>query len=254
MQAEAQNKVEIQIRNMFIAESFVSPNIQEEQEPKLTLEQVLAERDQLLEAAQHEIELERQQFEVFRAEQLETIEQLKQLWEEEKQTLQQQAYDEAFSQGFEDGMRKAEAQMADTLANANAVLKQAEVDAQQYIEAQESVILHIGLRSAERILGKLIEEDEQKFVDIVRRGLKEVREMESIKVYVSTQYYPLLSKSRDELAEMFPPDVQFLVFINEEMTDTDCYIETNHGRVVVSVDEQLQQLRQKLYEILESKE
>jgi len=36
--------------------------------------------------------------------------------------------------------------------------------------------------------------------------------------------------------------------------ETDCYIETNHGRIMVSIDEQLNALRLKLHEILESKE
>ena len=33
---------------------------------------------------------------------------------------------------------------------------------------------------------------------------------------------------------------------------TECYIETNHGRIVVSIDEQLNELREKLVEIMES--
>ena len=45
-----------------------------------------------------------------------------------------------------------------------------------------------------------------------------------------------------------------MIFVNEDLEDTECYIETNHGRIVVSIDEQLNELRLKLYEILDSKE
>jgi len=44
------------------------------------------------------------------------------------------------------------------------------------------------------------------------------------------------------------------IFVDEDMNETDCYIETNHGRIVVSIDEQVQELRRKLVDILDSME
>ena len=54
------------------------------------------------------------------------------------------------------------------------------------------------------------------------------------------------------LHQFFRPDIPFLIFVNEDFDRTDCYIETNHGRIVVSVDEQLNELREQLVEIMES--
>ena len=65
-------------------------------------------------------------------------------------------------------------------------------------------------------------------------------------------YFELISDNRAELASIFPPDVPFLIFANEDFDSTECYIETNHGRIVVSVDEQLNELREQLIEIMES--
>ena len=45
---------------------------------------------------------------------------------------------------------------------------------------------------------------------------------------------------------MFPSDVPFMIFVNEDLQNTESYIETNHGRIVVSIDEQLKELRLKL--------
>ena len=53
---------------------------------------------------------------------------------------------------------------------------------------------------------------------------------------------------------MFPTDVPFMIFVNEDLSNTESYIETNHGRIVVSMDTQLNELRIKLREILDSKE
>ena len=254
LEEDQQQQIQIRIRDLFEPETFGIQQPLVAAEPTLTKEELLIERDQLLADAQRQIELERQQFEAFQQEQMAAIEQMKQVWEEEKPTLQQQAYDEAFSQGYEEGVQKAEAQMAEMIAQTNEVLHRAEADAMQHIEAQEPVILHLAMQAAERIIGKALSDDEQTFVEIVRRGLKEVREMDFIKVYVSSTYYSLVSNAKAELSEMFPPDVQFLIFVHDDLQQTECYIETNYGRVVVSIDEQLQQLRQQLYDILESKE
>jgi flagellar assembly protein FliH len=78
--------------------------------------------------------------------------------------------------------------------------------------------------------------------------------MKEVKLYVSSRYHKFISDQMDELSALFPPDVPFLLFVNEDLSDTECYIESNHGRVVVSIDEQLMELRNQLVELLESVE
>ncbi|MFF5993313.1 FliH/SctL family protein [Lysinibacillus sp. KU-BSD001] len=255
MQAKQVEEKEIQIQSFHF---FQPERVEEfehiEEELEVTREQILAERDQLLADGRQQLELEQQQFEQFRQEQLQTIEELKQMWEEEKLVLQQQAYEESFAQGYEEGIRKANADMQQALQTANEAMANAQINADKYIESQEAVILELGLTAAERILNTVLERDDEAFVSIVKCGLKEAREMKEIKIYVAPHYHSIVSKNRDELAEMFPTDVPFMIFVNEDLSSTESYIETNHGRIVVSLDTQLNELRLKLREILDSKE
>lgn len=225
-----------------------------EVEPVMTREQVLAERDQLLADARIQLEREREQLEAYKQEQLQAIEELKLMWEEEKQALQQQAYEESFAQGFEDGMKKAQADMEQAIHTANSTIDDAKKNAESYLESQEPIILELAIASAEKIIDTHLERNDEHFISIVKRALKDAREMKEIKIYVAPHYYQVVTQNRDELAEMFPIDVPFMIFVNEEMENADCYIETNHGRVVVSIDIQLNELRLKLREILDSKE
>ena len=225
-----------------------------ERKPDITLEEIIAERDRLLAEARQQLDLEKQQFDQFRQQQLQAIEELKRAWEEEKLALQQQAYEEGFAQGYEEGVRKANADMQQALYTANETMINAQANAEKYLESQEAVILELGMTSAERILNTVLDRDEETFVSIVKRALKEAREMREIKIYVSPEYHAVVSKNREELAEMFPPDVPFLIFVNEDLANAESYIETSHGRIVVSVDTQLHELRLKLREILDSKE
>lgn len=223
-------------------------------EQHVSLEILLKERDRLMEDSLQEIELERtglmeqkQQTQVY-------IEQERMKWEEEKRNLQRQTYEESFQQGFEEGHLKAQSDMSSAIRQANETMQNTHDNAKKYIDEQEKVILELSLRTAERILGAALEQNEEHYLSLVKRGLKEVREMKEIKLYVPTLHHSLVSTNRDELASIFPVDVPFMIFVNEDLNTTDCYIETNHGKIIVSIDEQLNQLRIKLTEILESQE
>lgn len=246
--------VEIKLQNFFEPIDYTEPEEIIDDMPQLTFEDIQQERQIMLQQATNEIERQKQQFEQFRNEQLEVIDALKQTWEEEKLILQQEAYDAGFAQGYEDGIQKANGDMQAALQAANETMSNAQKNAAAYVEAQEAVLLELALTAAERIVNIQLDRHDETFVSIIERGLKEAREMKEIKVYVSPHYHKLVTEHQAELAEMFPPTIQFLIFVNEDLQNTESYIETNHGRIVVSVDEQLKELRRQLYELIESKE
>ena len=253
--AEEASTVEIKLQNFF--EPIHYAKTEEEQmddTPQLTIEDIQRERQQMLNETSNEIEQQKLQFEQYRNEQLGTIDALKQTWEEEKSLLQLEAYDAGFAQGYEDGVQKANANMQQQLQIANNTMNDAQKNAAAYIESQETVLLELALTATERIINAQLDRDDQLFVSIIERGLKEAREMKEIKLYVAPEYHALITEHHNELAEMFPVNVPFMIFVNEDLESTESYIETNHGRIVVSIDDQLQELRRQLYELIESKE
>ncbi len=236
---------EISIRSLAIPQDVDS-------EVVLTLDVVLAERDRLLKIAQQAIEQDRAEIEQLRQTAVEDISSMQAAWQAEKEVLQQQAYDEGFQVGYEEGHNKVLSDMAASIQLVNAATEQSYKNAQQYLESKERVILELAIRSTERIIGQKLQDDEESFLSVVKRALKEAREMKEIKLYVSLDYFELVSANRTELASIFPPDVPFLIFANDDFESTQCYIETNHGRIVVSIDDQLNELRERLVEIMES--
>lgn len=217
-----------------------------------SMEAINFEKERLLNEAKRSIEIEKANVEKMRQTALEDIEAMQVAWEQEKLALQQQAYEEAFQAGYEEGRNKAISEMHDSIQTANAAIQSAHDNAKAYLESQERVILEIAMRAASRILGKVLTDDEESFLSIVRRGLKEAREMKEIKLYVSLDHYDIVSSNRAELSAIFPPDIPFLIFANDDFQAEDCIIETNHGRIVVSVDEQLNELKEQLVELMES--
>ncbi|GKV67797.1 hypothetical protein NCCP2716_02950 [Sporosarcina sp. NCCP-2716] len=217
-----------------------------------SLAEIIMERDRLMAEARTQIEVERADLERLRTTAQDDIEAMHAAWESEKAELQQRAYEEAFQVGYEEGTKKSMSDMQEAVRKANETVQTAQENGEAYLESQEWLILEIAMKSAERILGHQLEDEPELFLSIVKRGLKEAREMRDIKVYVSPDCYKLVSDSREELASIFPPDVPMLLFVNDEFENDECYIETNHGRIVVSVDEQLNELKERLVELLES--
>ncbi|MHA6258707.1 flagellar assembly protein FliH [Sporosarcina sp. CAU 1771] len=236
---------QIGIRNLHV-------NQKDSAQQELTVQDVLAERDHLMSEAYRSLEEEKLAIETMRLTATEDIAAMHKAWEDEKPKLEQKAYDEGFQTGYEEGRKKVTAEMATSVSLANQTTVLSEKNANEYIAEKERVILEIAMQSAERIIGLKLEEDEEIFLSVVRRAIKEVREMKTIKVYVSTTYFELVSNNRDELSAIFPPEVPFLLFVNEDIEATECFIETNHGRIVVGIDDQLNELREQLIELLEN--
>ncbi|KXH79980.1 flagellar assembly protein FliH [Sporosarcina sp. HYO08] len=239
-----QGNKKIAIRNLF------SP--QDLPEEKISMTVIYEERDRLLQEAKIAIEQEQAELEQMRHIATEDVRALRDAWQQEKATLERQAYEEGFQIGYEEGRGKIMADLAETIQRVNDATNTSNHNAEAYLESQERVILDLAIRSAERIIGQSLKQEEATYLSIVKQALKEAREMKEIKLYVSLDYFELVSKNRSELAAIFPPDIPFLIFANDDFESTQCYIETNHGRIVVSIDEQLNELREKLVEILES--
>ncbi|AYC29240.1 flagellar assembly protein FliH [Paenisporosarcina cavernae] len=245
--SQEENSRAIQLKKLFV------PPVNEA-ESELTLSQVMAERERLLSDASEQIETEKNNLEWMKSQAIEEIQLAKQAWEDEKLQLQQRAYEEGFAQGYEEGLHKATSDMANDLREANETMLHTHENAKKYIAEQEHVILDLALKSAERILGHALDQNDEEFLAIVKRGLKEAREMKEIKLYVSPKYHDLVSSNYDDLSAIFPVNVPFMIFVNEDLQDKQSYIETNHGRIVIGIDAQLNELRLKLSELLDSKE
>lgn len=222
------------------------------EQQRLSQQKINEDRERLLE----EIEQQRQQqlkvLEKMREEAEQDIGSMRQAWESERSTLEEQAYQEGYQSGFVQGQTEAHEQYKDQIALANQVTADAKKNANIYLQEQERVVLELALAVASKIMDAELEEQEERFLPIVKKAMKQARESKEIKLFISPTYYPLVTENRAEIVELFPPDVPFLIFADDEFEPEECYIETNHGRIVVTIDEQLNLLKEQLVELLES--
>jgi flagellar assembly protein FliH len=225
----------------------VEDKAQENRQLKLEREKVIqdarAEAEDLLESAKTEAKRIEEEIAALKAE-----------WEQEKETLQQEAYQQAYLQGLDEGREMGIEEYRQYINQAVQVISHAKDDYYKHIEKAESVILELGMKAAEKIIGRTLNEDPSIFLDIIKRGIKEVRELPEVQIHVHPGSYKMLSDNQEELESMFPVLRKLLIYPDDELGQEECFIETGEGRVIVSIDSQLREIKDKLAEILEGED
>ncbi|CAN7430236.1 flagellar assembly protein FliH [Rossellomorea sp. LjRoot5] len=175
----------------------------------------------------------------------------KERWITEREQLMQEAYNAGFLQGEEEGRIKGYREYENKLQEANEITENNKKQYEGYIQRAEKVIINLGIACAGKIMNQKMKEEPDLFLSIVERGLKEVRDSPHIQIHVHPTRHKLLAENKSELEVMFPTDIQCFIYANDDLLPEECYIETNQGRVIVSVDSQLKELKLKLHHLLE---
>ncbi|WP_409253699.1 flagellar assembly protein FliH [Bacillus sp. SCS-153A] len=238
----------ISLRNISGQNSETSDSIPAENQ------QIKLERDKVLKDAQAEAEQMLESAKAEAAKMKEEVASLRASWDQEKEVLQQEAYQQAYLKGLAEGREQGIEEYRQYIDQAAQIISKAKNDYYQHVEKSENVILELGLRTAEKIIGRTLDEDSSTFLDIIKRGIKEVRELPEVQIHVHPANYNLLSDNQEELESMFPVLRKLLIYPDDDLGRDECFIETGEGRVIVSVESQLREIKTKLVEILEGED
>ncbi|MED1940867.1 flagellar assembly protein FliH [Cytobacillus firmus] len=172
--------------------------------------------------------------------------------EQEKQKVLEESRSQGFAAGAEEGRQSALREYSELIHMAREVVHSAKHDYQLHIESSERTILNLGLKVAGKILGEVLEQNSDHFLSIVKRALKEAREYTEIQLHVHPMHYDLLLSHKEDLIRVFPKETDLYIYPDDELSNTSCIIESANGRIEASVDSQLEEIKIKLFEMLES--
>jgi flagellar assembly protein FliH len=185
---------------------------------------------------------------------LERIDQERAQFEQEKAEARESARQEGFQQGMAEGRQSGLQEFSETIKFAKEVVESSKAEYQKTIESSEGTILDIGIKVAERILSGVLEEDSSKFLPVVKRALKESREYREVQLHVHPSRYSFLLEHKDELLALYPRETNLYIYPDEELKEDSCFIESPGGRINAGVDSQLEEMKRKLIELLESED
>ncbi|WP_158555936.1 flagellar assembly protein FliH [Peribacillus glennii] len=171
--------------------------------------------------------------------------------EVEKPQMVQEAREQGFNEGLETGRKKGYEEWAETLEYAKQIVSASKNDYQSHIEESERTILELGIKVAERIIGNKMQDSGEVYLSLVKQAIKEARDYLDVEIHVHPDHYEYILSQKEELMSIFPKDAGLYIYPDQELPAKGCIIESAHGRIDASVDSQLDEIKQKLVEMLE---
>ncbi len=234
------NKRVIQIR------PFPLSNSEEEEKPTGEKE---AKAEHLIQQAEDKVIEAQTKAEDILQQARQTVEQEKREWSKEKAHLRKQAEGEGFSAGFNQGEEQGFQTFHDKISEANQLLELARQDYLAKISATEEAILDIAVECAEKILNKELEQDKSSLFNVIKKAVEEVQEQPVISVFVHPEIYPLIHSQKSELEAITDCHAALQIIIKDTVEKNGCIIESPFGQINAGIESQLQELREKLFQL-----
>ncbi|MBW8350493.1 flagellar assembly protein FliH [Bacillus sp. IITD106] len=181
---------------------------------------------------------------------IEQVEMRRSEWEEEEQRLIKEAYEKGMQLGIEEGRQHGYAEYSSLIEKAKEVVDSSKIAFQSYLDSSEQTIVDIAIKAAERILYTSLVNEQERFIPLVKRALKEAKDFKEVQIHVHPLQYELLLSEKNELDAIFPHGMQCFIYPDEDLEEYTCYIESENGRIDASVSSQLVELKKNLMELL----
>lgn len=180
------------------------------------------------------------------------VQQAREEWEQERVKLVNQAREEGYHAGWEQGELKGYSEYQEKLLQAEQMIRSAKTDYDAYLEASESTILDLAVRIAEKIVHQKVEDDQGFFVSLVKKAVREVKEFQDVEIHVNPENYEYLLSRKEELLAVFTHDTKLFIYPDSDLPAGSCRLESPYGRIDASIDTQLAEIKRRLTEWLES--
>lgn len=179
------------------------------------------------------------------------INQRRAAFEEERMQLIEEAKQAGYQDGFQKGETDANMQYQSILDQANDIVSLAKQDYEEKIESSAEKIVELAFELAKRVWYSA-EDTKDQFLALVKQVISEVKEYDDISIYVDPEHYDHVMESKDELIRILQKDTHLAIYSDEKAPKGTCYVETSFGKVEASVDTQMNQLKEKLLEVIDS--
>ncbi|MBC5635960.1 flagellar assembly protein FliH [Ornithinibacillus sp. BX22] len=212
-------------------------------------EQLQSELDQL-KAAQDRLELIKIQQEDLIANTEQEIQSAKEAWQQEKLELIEQARQEGFQAGFEQGKVESLEQYHHLIEQANGIIEASKLDYQSTVEKSEETILTLAVHVAKKIIKQEIDKEPDLFLPIVKDAISTIKDQREVTIYLHPENYEYILSQKNELEKILESKATLSIYINEALEVGSCVIEHPFGKIDASIHTQLSKIYEVLHEVL----
>ena len=156
--------------------------------------------------------------------------------------FKQQGYDK----GYQEGRNKSE----ELIIEANEIKRQYLNQRDNLIEDLEEQIITLVMNIVKKIIGQIIEEDEEAMISIISKGLSSLNARANIIVRVSKDDYDVVDLAKERILSMSSLVDDIDIKVDNNLDTGDCVIDTPKGSVDVSVQSQINEMKNLLTDLL----
>ncbi|HEX6922452.1 MAG TPA: flagellar assembly protein FliH, partial [Bacillales bacterium] len=179
------------------------------------------------------------------------IEQQRKQAEKDIEEALEEAKRKGWEQGYQLGLDEGKQQYEKLITDAKQTVDATKVAHQERLDETEYDILQLGLRIAGKIVGTVLPEEPERWLEMVKKAISEVKEYEEIRLIVHHKWYEFMLSHQKEFEALLKNSAEFYIY--PEMTEDEftCVIEFPSGRIDAGVDSQLSEIKSKLIAKLE---
>ncbi len=171
---------------------------------------------------------------------------------EKLKEIQENAYQEGFNLGLDEGRKKAFEESArhieQNLAELSQTIQSISNIKKEILNHNEAHMVQLLFHMASKLAQSHLEYDHAPIVDIIKQAVSLAQGEESVTVHVSSRQIEFLEnlKAQQKVELDFLDHVKLVA--NDDMTPGGCIVETNYGEVDASLEQRIQQLWKNLEE------
>lgn len=156
-------------------------------------------------------------------------------------------FDEGYQLGINEGRKQYETQINE----ARRTIDSAKAARRERLEETELDILKLAAKIAKKIIGSVLPEDSERWLEMVKKAILEVKEHEEVRLIVHHKWYEFMMKHKKELEVLLKNSAEFYIYPEKTIDEFTCILEFPYGRVDAGVDSQLTEIKRKLAAKLE---
>jgi len=162
----------------------------------------------------------------------------------------EQGLKEGRQTGLKEGMAQARSLSEGLLSDAEAKLRQAEEDYNSILASLKPEIIRLALAVGRRVAGRMLHEDPQGIIGILREALSEVKGGRAV-LRLNPDDAGVIGEHRRRLLSEFPSISEILVEEDEAIKAGGCMVQTETGEIDCRIDQRFSLVEEALLEVMD---
>lgn len=155
-------------------------------------------------------------------------------------------YDEGYNKGYEEGKKEAEKLIKEALE----IKEYYNTRRSQILKDAEKDLIDLVIAICEKVFNQKVMEDEKYIISLVLNGIEGLEVKDKLTIITSKEDYEVLKNNENTILAKASLIDSVEIRINSEMKKGDCILETSKGNIDVSLNGQLEEIKDFIYTIL----